>query len=79
MNNIRSTKFTLSITDEEKFEDWYKDHRCQFVDDGTTPVNPAGAIGGSLSYIFTPTGLGMCTSVRCVCGDELDLTDVERW
>lgn len=39
----------------------------------------AGAIGGSLSYEFTPTGLGRTIVVRCICGEEFNATDFEDW
>jgi hypothetical protein len=34
-------------------------------------------IGGRLSYIFTPTGLGEVIEVKCRCGATLDIT--ESW
>ena len=39
-----------------------------------------GAIGGSITYSFTPTGLGCIIKVKHeYTGAELDLTDVEDW
>lgn len=37
-----------------------------------------GAIGGGLSYEFTPTGIGTIFKVRFL-DQELDLTDYESW
>lgn len=34
----------------------------------------AGAVGGTITYMMTPTGLGIIYSVKCnVCGKELTL------
>jgi hypothetical protein len=39
-----------------------------------------GAIGGGLTYEFTPTGIGVIVKVReSVTGEELDLTNYEEW
>jgi len=52
-------------------------HKCDLRQpDGEIYV---GAIGGNLTYMFKPTGLGVITTVRCACGGELDLTDWESW
>lgn len=37
-------------------------------------------IGGKISIIFTPTGLGNAITVRCnVCDEEKEITDVSNW
>ena len=41
-----------------------------------------GAIGGAMSYVFSPTSIGDHVSVIYKIGDfrrELDLTDYSRW
>lgn len=38
-----------------------------------------GAIGGGLTYEFSPTGLGMVIKVKYFNGAELDLTDYDAW
>ena len=39
-----------------------------------------GAIGGGVTYSFTPTGLGMIIEVtEGITGLTLDLTDVDSW
>ena len=37
------------------------------------------AIGGRISYYFTPTGLGMACGVQCACGWSKECTDVSDW
>lgn len=39
----------------------------------------SGAIGGGLTYSFTPTGLGTIIKVKHSSGAELDLTFYEGW
>lgn len=66
--------FELSSYENKKLAKWYSEHKCQFVD----PTN-CGAIGGRLTYVFTPTSLGVISSVRCACGEEETLTNFDEW
>lgn len=36
-----------------------------------------GAIGGKLTFCFTPMSLGTVIKVSCACGAEHDLTDYD--
>ncbi len=66
--------FAIEGKDYKKYLAWYKEHNK------TCPLyQNDGAIGGRLKYSFTPTGLGPIVKVTCLCGEELDLTDVEKW
>jgi len=38
-----------------------------------------GAIGGSMTWSFTPTGIGVVVKVKHASGAELDLTDYDEW
>lgn len=38
-----------------------------------------GAIGGGLTYQFSPTGLGMVVKVIWYTGEELNVTDYDIW
>lgn len=42
-------------------------------------LTETGAIGGPLTYTFTPNGIGVVTKVICACGEEKDLTDYDEW
>ncbi len=42
-------------------------------------VKGSGAIGGRLTYTFTPTNMGYITKVECCCGEVFDLTDYDSW
>jgi hypothetical protein len=68
--------FELSDDEQKKFEKWDKKHKkkCEFGD----PMKQ-GAIGGRLTFYFTPTSLGTITKVKCACGEEIVLTNTKDW
>lgn len=76
-----SSDYTVSDADSNEIRTWTQDHNktCPLYDDGSSVGNPCGAIGGRMSYKFTPTGLGTMFVVMCACGEQLDLTDVSGW
>lgn len=56
------------VNDYYKFVSEHKKCKC------------SATIGGKISIIFTPTGLGNAKSVKCnVCGVENEITDVNNW
>lgn len=66
----------FSLTDEQRKQvsEWWKNHKCY--------KRYAGAIGGSMTYCFTPTGLGVVEIVKCSfpdCNEELNLTNYDDW
>lgn len=68
----------FEISDEKELETlskWFATHKCKFRDDPSA----AGAIGGSISYRFTPTGVGTCIEVSCSCGAKIDITNIDNW
>ena len=71
----------LSESENSILEDWLSVHNktCKLYDDGTSDISPSGAIGGRLTYSFTPTSLGIITVVKCACGKEINLTDYDNW
>lgn len=50
------------------------DETCKFKD-----PKKRGVIGGRPTYCFTSTSLGMITTVKCACGEEIPLTNFEDW
>ena len=56
--------------------DWMQEHNknCPYAD----PMKQS-TIGGRFTYSFTPTGLGCIKTIKCVCGEEFDLTHSEDW
>ncbi len=63
--------FTISPNEAAKIAEWESGHDCT--------ITAMGAIGGKLTYKFTPTTLGVCSKAECACGAELDFTDYESW
>jgi len=67
--------FDLTENQTKILNKWNEKHRvvCKYSHEN------AGAIGGRLTFRFTPTSLGMCVSVKCVCGEKIDLTECDEW
>ena len=65
--------FTIEPYEQKVLADWLAQHKdfCTVTD--------GGAAGGSLTYQFTPTGIGMATIVECACGQSVNITDYEQW
>jgi hypothetical protein len=66
--------FKLYGKELETYRQWYKLHKCEFTKPGST-----GAIGGRLTYSFTPTSLGSAVTIKCACGEKINVTDYENW
>ena len=68
--------FSLSEKDGKAFSSWLEEHNktCPFKSKLSQ-----GAIGGRLTYKFTPTNLGLITKIECGCGSEVDVTDYSEW
>ena len=63
--------FHLNSTEVEEYKKFVNKHK---------KCNCSATIGGKISIIFTPTGLGNAKSVKCnVCGEEKEITDVSNW
>ena len=61
-----------------KIKELQKDVDPHLTCNGEVPY--AGAIGGRLTYSFTPTGLGTIVVVKCgLTDEELDLTEYDLW
>jgi hypothetical protein len=68
--------FRLDTEELKKLAAWREEHdkTCKYAH-----PSKQGAIGGRLTYCFTPTSLGSVTKVKCACGEEVDLTDYDAW
>ena len=82
---VQGTNMTFVIEPYEQqiLNEWRAEHnktcKYRFNDDGTPVKFPGGAAGGSTSYEFTPTGIGVAIFAKCTCGEEINLTDYESW
>ncbi len=85
-------RFVITDKEQEKLDKWkveqdaiaYQkqvskgDDICAMASASGKPY--CGAIGGSLTFSFTPTGLGDIASVKHnLTDDVLELTDVSEW
>jgi len=74
VNEERKIMFSLDPKELEKRKEWEENHNL------TCPYTSySGAIGGRLTFSFTPTSLGVIAKIKCACGEETDLTDYDLW
>ena len=59
--------FNISRQEYQAITEWVRQHNL--TKHGSEYVY-RGAIGGGLTYIFAPTGIGMVGKVKCSCGEE---------
>ncbi len=75
--------FNLNKEQLKKLDRWNKDQenivrQTQKLKPNEDPYY--GAIGGQLTYSFTPTSLGVIEKIHhCVTKNELDLTEYDLW
>ena len=64
--------FTLTKEQQEKITAWLLTFE---------PNGPGyeGAIGGALTYSFTPTSIGVVVRVKHYKGHEIDVSDYDHW
>ena len=72
LQKAKIMKFELSKKELEDFMIWDKKHKCKHK-------HKSGSIGGRLTFSFTPTRLGWIVKVNCACGEEIDLSEYEKW
>ena len=69
--------FKLNKIENEAVMNWIEKHNtegCKLQD-----FTEQGAIGGRISYTFTPTSVGCAIEVKCACGASCDVTDYSDW
>lgn len=70
-------KFELSKSQLKQVKEWddsKSGHKCAYKPEHGAKKY-CGAIGGHLSYTFTPTSIGDVIEVNCGCGAKLDITE----
>jgi len=63
--------FELTEKEQEAFDEWFQQHHCN--------IQYGGAIGGAITYNFTPNNLGRTAKVECACGEKKDVTEYDGW
>ena len=74
-------KFETSESNIQKMNDWLQEHiqTCAYWQPNKQGILPQGANGGAISYIFTPTSIGLVVEVKCCCGQKTDITNYDDW
>ena len=68
LRNKLARSFSISEQDNQLIQNWIMNHK-------THPLK-GGVSGGTFSYIFTPTSIGVCGAIRCnLCGKEYTFND----
>ena len=62
----RRDGFMIYPDESEKINEWLKDHN-----------HYSGAVGGNITYSFTPTSIGIIGTVKCSCGKSLCFRELE--
>jgi hypothetical protein len=65
--------FDLSGPEHDRATAFHDKHRRRHGKRGGRPMHY------SMSYEFTPTGIGIKVIVRCSCGEWSDVTEYESW
>lgn len=69
----KNTYFTINPYEFEKIQEWIKEHDTNVHNN---PKQYHGASGGGYSYIFAPTAIGTCLTIKCdQCGEEFIVRD----
>lgn len=74
--------FIVYQEEYDKANVWLEEHNktCKLMDNDVMPGYPyCGAVGGRLTWSFTPTGIGTFTTIKCACGEKCDVTDTSSW
>jgi hypothetical protein len=73
-------RFELSQRNVNEINVWLKEQEKKEKEMFAGKQYIGGAVGGALTYSFTPTSIGIAIVVRnCVTKDELDLSHYEDW
>lgn len=69
--------FKLDPDEVARYKAWETEH----IKNNHGGDHPDGmtAIGGAITFTFTPTGLGVIKHVKCACGESICLTNFENW
>lgn len=77
-------KFEITPEEQAKIDVWAAEQTKKFLAQNDMTIEDksflGGAIGGRLTYKFTPTSLGVAIAVHdALTNEELDLTDYASW
>jgi hypothetical protein len=64
--------FPISKEEKERINAWVKKHEKEKHLHSENDFPRGGAIGGSYTYYFTPTSIGVFGTIKCSCGEKFD-------
>lgn len=70
-----SRGFPITEEEQKAIDEWIEKHEKE-KHSYTTPFKRGGCIGGSYTYIFTPTSIGTFGTIKCSCGEEFCFSEI---
>jgi len=67
--------FSLNEKEAARAKEWLEEHSKKHIH----RRHLGEGRGGTISYEFTPTGIGDAVKVKCACGGSVDVTDFDSW
>lgn len=70
--------FPISKKEKEAIEEWRLKHEAEVHGRDTLEkrLSAHGTIGGSYTYVFTPTSIGVVGEIKCNCGETFTFQDL---
>lgn len=68
----------VSKQQREAAREWMKKHDIERHVAEDENSRYSGAIGGAYTWCFTGTSIGQVVTVKCSCGEELDISDYDN-
>lgn len=77
-NSDVAMQFSISHKEKRTLETWLMEHekKCRYwVENAPRPICPSP--DSPLVYIFQPSAIATFCTVRCRCGEEVNITDYD--
>lgn len=70
--------FPITEIENERIKKWKNEHeeKVHGITKSSKKIRYGGAIGGSYTYHFTPTSIGVFGTVECSCGVRFDFSEL---
>lgn len=74
---MANIKFEASAIESKLAREWVTEHlkTCKVI----KKLKEHNSGGNTISYLFTPTGIGTGFEVMCSCGESYNVTDFDSW
>lgn len=70
--------FPITMIENERIKKWKNEHegKVHGITKSSKKMRYSGTIGGSYTYKFTPTSIGVFGIVECSCGEHFDFSEL---